>query len=276
MVRFGIPQNWPCVNGRMGQHLRGEHQIFSLRPRRGAHLIVIKMTTPPYEATLASNLMADPIPGAVILVQGVTYPLGPEITAEIESTTWQYPYAPLAMEIAPRHRIHPADVLRLRTLFSVRAILLPSDPDRKAQLRSQLSDPDSLRCGLGHWLRRVGLSVPDQFVAAAFEVPPGSLSAITSTQKRRGLPPLREWRAVLKAVQVAVDLQRFPQKSILRTALEHNYQEHSSYTHAVRRHFGTNPRTARHALGWEWMIWTWLKRRGLVPVTPKRAPLGQA
>lgn len=207
-------------------------------------------------------------PGAVLLVSGVQMPMSTEAIRVVECLNLHHPYTPVAIELSPGIRASPGDIFRIAASFRVRAILSAIGDDRCAQLRSQLADQASLTNGLGVWLRRLRLPVPDNFWAAALEPSVGLSGRVTSELRRRGLPSLKEWRSMLRAVRTTLDLQRDADTAILQVAIDHHYEEHTSYCHAVRRYFGTTPRSARTALGWEWMVWKWLLKKNVVLKRP--------
>lgn len=157
----------------------------------------------------------------------------------------------------------------------IRAVVLEGQ-EMQPVLRAALTCPDSLADDVVDWLlmRRVRLtpaiaSLLREIFLRAREVP--DLTTLLADAKlaessarfrlhKRLLPTPSRWFQLARAVHTVLRLQAEPEKSLLRIANEFGYADHSALSQLVYRAFGIRPGAIRGTLGWEWLLYRWLRR----------------
>lgn len=157
----------------------------------------------------------------------------------------------------------------------VRAVLLEGQ-QMQPVLRAALTCPDSLADDVVDWLlmRRVRLtpaiaSLIREIFLRAREVPDLTTlladanlaeSSARFRLHKRLLPTPSRWFQLARAVHTVLRLQADPQKPLLKIAHDFGYADHSALSQLVYRAFGIRPGAIRGTLGWEWLLYRWLRR----------------
>lgn len=156
----------------------------------------------------------------------------------------------------------------------VRAVLLEEQPLRENLCRA-LTCPDSVADDVVEWLtlRRLRLSpmvasllreifthaptAPD-LTTLLCRVGMAESSARFRLNKRL-LPTPSRWFQAARALHCVLRVQANPSASLLRIAHEFGYTDHSALSQLVFRAFGVRPGAVRGTLGWEWLMYRWLR-----------------
>jgi len=253
------------------------------------------LVQPPYTTLLPLRSAADLeeghlIPGSVAGIRTTVLTRWGDLHPLIQELRQRLPAAPLVLT---------ADATAHQLLWSgrayragVRAVLLDGQA-MQPLLRSALTCPDSLADDVVDWLmmRRVRLtptiaSLLREIFLRAREAP--DLTTLLAEAKlaessarfrlhKRLLPTPSRWFQVARAVHTVLRLQAEPDKPLLRIAHDFGYADHSALSQLVYRAFGIRPGAIRGTLGWEWLMYRWLRRlpeaASLRPATVTRPTL---
>lgn len=141
-----------------------------------------------------------------------------------------------------------------------------------AALRAALPSPDVLPHELSTWLRvwppnltTVTRGLLEQVIledhALRAENRRPSERAVNNRLQVEGLPSLRWWRGAYRCLKGMVGLQREPEANLISGAIEAGYSESAAFSRACLTYLDSPPSSLRDLLGWEWILWSALKRR---------------
>lgn len=186
------------------------------------------------------------------------------------------PWCPLALRVEAASAREILQVARVAAYLRVRCVIV-GDEDVEWALRWQLTEPEYLPGDIVAWLRLLGAGsdfvtlIIERIFAGTFrrrmlgeilgEAGLGSESKVEKRFREERLPPPRAWQHLAAATFTALRVQRAPQCSLEKQALELGYSERSAVIRQLRAVFGAAPWAVRRTIGWEPWVRRWLERR---------------
>lgn len=238
--------------------------------------------TPPYQRTERvphlSGLKPERLFAGSLLALELTHPSASweQLQKWIPSVRRSFTNAPVLLWIPGATTVGEMVHLARRVgKIGVRAVLTADEPIQLT-LRPIMTNPVRLEADVVEWLSLRGVNIsPDisyliqqifrlapehrtlSDVLAPLHIPASSAGAKFS---KKLLPPPSIWLHAAHALHAALRLQRDPNVSVLRVALEYGYSDHSALSRQMVRNFGLRPSQIRGTLGWEWLLDRWVRR----------------
>lgn len=251
-------------------------------------LFSLALLAPPYTAAvpaprnLASLRPDRCAPGTLLLLQVADpLPCCTRLPNVVPSLRARFPTLPVVVWAE-----QPSAELRhlgcRAALLGVRAVL-SADEDVPSVLRRILTRPMHLPDDVVEWLRLRGLPLDSRCAAivrgmvnaaantddldaalwSVGETPDSARKYLNNVKrkKRKHLPPAQDTFRLARALYVVLRVQDHPTTSLLRIAHDLGYSDHSSVSRQLDGVFGLRPSEVRHALGWEWLLERWVKKK---------------
>lgn len=170
----------------------------------------------------------------------------------------------------------PVDANRLATM-GIRASVTCDEPLAGA-LREQLTVSTRLGDDILEWLGTAGIDLDLEaqtdirrliHASAQFNTLKAylaerdrTLRPLAKRLERRHLPSPGNWFRLGRTLRIALRLQRSPQLSVHRHAIDLGYEDASTLRQQFHRAFSTGPGLAKRILGWEWLLARWWTLHG--------------